>query len=313
MIPLLIGGAALAAVGGLAAWSGLTARRIERLVPAEGQFRDVPGARIHYVERGPRGAPPVAMIHGILAQLRNFSYALLDRLAVDHRVILIDRPGWGYSTLTGKRPGLREQAEMIATLLDDLGVARPVLVGHSLGGAVSLALAEAHPERVRGLALIAPFTQPMDQVPGPFRNFLVPAALRTPIAWTLALPSALLTAAAKTREVFAPDPVPTDFATRGGGALTVRPRGFEAGAFEMRNAGDEIVGIAARYPELRVPTAILYGREDNLLDPGLHGVRTASEIPGAELTQIEGGHMLPITKPAETEAWLRAAIARMPD
>ena len=313
MIFFVIGGAAVAAAGGLAAWSGLTARRIERLVPAEGAFRDVPGARIHYVERGPKDAPPVVMIHGILAQLRNFSYAMLDRLAVDHRVILIDRPGCGYSTLTGKRPGLREQAAMIAGLLDELGVDRPVLVGHSLGGAVSLALAQAHPERVRGLALIAPFTQPVDQVPGPFRNFLVPAALRTPIAWTLALPSALLTAAAKTREVFAPDPVPADFATRGGGALTVRPQGFEAGSFEMGNAPDEIVAIAAGYPQLQVPTAILYGRDDNLLDPELHGVKTAAEIPGAELTLIAGGHMLPITRPAETEAWLRAAIAGFPD
>jgi pimeloyl-ACP methyl ester carboxylesterase len=194
---------------------------------------------------------------------------------------------------------------MIAALLDKLEVERPLLVGHSLGGAVSLALAEAHPGRVRGLALIAPYTQPIDTPPAPFRSLMVPAWLRPVIAWTLAVPLAILTGPAKTREVFAPDPVPADFGTRGGGLLAVRPRGFEQGSFELTTARDAAAAIAAGYGAVEVPVAILYGRGDALLDPAMHGERTAAAIAGATVTLIDGGHMLPITWPAETEAWLR--------
>lgn len=309
----LAGFGAIGAVGlGLAGWTASVARKVEGLVPVDGSFADVPGARLHYVELGPADAPPLVMIHGILSQLRVFSYALLAPLARDHRVILVDRPGWGYSTATAARLGIAGQAEAIAALLDALKVEQPVLVGHSLGGAVSLALAEAHPGRVRGLALIAPYTQPIDRPPEPFRSLMVPAPLRKLVAWTVALPIALRTAQAKTREVFAPDAVPADFAVKAGGVLTIRPAAHQSASFELAVARPEMAQIAARYGELALPVAILYGRGDNLLDPALHGGRTAEAIAGARLTLIDGGHMLPISHAAETEAWLRAAIAAMP-
>lgn len=312
LLPVVLLLAIVALVAGLAGWSWLVNRRIEAAVPPDGEFLDVPGARLHYVDRGPRDAPAIVMVHGLLGQLRHFAYALLEPLAKDHRVILVDRPGWGYSTLTGKRPGIAAQAAMIAALLDRLGVEAPVLVGHSMGGAVSLALALDRPERVRGLALVAPYTQPVDEVPPAFAGLAVPAGLRALVGWTLAVPVGVRTGPAKARSVFAPDAVPADFGTRGGGMLSVRPTSFQAGAFEIAVASPEMAQIAARYPGLGVPVAILYGRDENLLDPELHGVRTAAAIPGAALTLVAGGHMLPITHPAETEAWLRAAIAGFP-
>jgi len=301
--------APLVAGAGLVGWSGWVSRKAEQAVPADGNFVDVPGARLHYVEKGQ--GPAIVMIHGLLAQLRNFSYAMLDDLARDHRVILVDRPGWGWSTLTGPRPGIAAQGDMIAALLDKLEVERPVLVGHSMGGAVSLGLALNHVARVRGLALIAPLTQPVATVPAPFRGLVTPAPLRPFLAWTVAVPAAMLNGAKATREVFAPDPVPGDFATRGGGLLAIRPQSYQAGAFELSIAERDMAAIAARYGALDLPVSILFGREDNLLDPELHGRHTADAIRGAHLTLAEGGHMLPITAPADTLAWLRAAIAAM--
>jgi len=298
-----------AAGAGLVGWSAWVSRKAEQAVPADGRFAEVPGARLHYVEKG--AGPAIVMIHGLLAQLRNFSYAMLDDLARDHRVILIDRPGWGWSTLTGPRPGIAAQGDMIAALLDKLGIERPVLVGHSMGGAVSLGLALGHPGRVRGLALIAPYSQPVDEPPAPFRGLVTPAPLRPLLAWTVAVPAAVLGGAAKTREVFAPDPVPADFGTRGGGLLAIRPQSYQSGAFELSIARDEMAVIAAHYGELDLPVSILYGRADSLLDPELHGRRTVGAIRGAELTLVEGGHMLPITDPAATLAWLRAAVTAM--
>ncbi len=308
LIPLGIAGITVAALAGWAAYVG---RKVEEAVPPDGSFADVAGARLHFLDMRPDNekGPPIVMIHGLMGQMRNFSHSLADRLARDHRVILIDRPGWGYSKLTGPRVGVAEQAEMIAALIEQLGLEKPLLVGHSMGGAVSLALALAHPELVRGLALIAPYTQPVDRPPDVFKGLMVPKGLRGPVAWTVAVPIAIRTGKAKSVMVFSPDPVPPDFGTRGGGALTVRPTSFLQGSFEIGIAKAEMERQAPRYGEIKVPVAILYGRQDALLDPELHGTKTAEAIPGGSIEMIEGGHMLPVVNAAETEAWLRRVLA----
>ncbi|UZK65524.1 alpha/beta fold hydrolase [Sphingomonas sp. M1-B02] len=290
---------------GLAGWSAYVARKAEEMVPPDGQFADVAGARLHYVELGRKDAPAIVMVHGLMGQLRNFSHSLAERLASDHRVILVDRPGWGYSTVEGGRPGIVKQAAMIAALIEQIGLEKPLLVGHSMGGAVSLALALDHPGRIRGLALIAPLSQVVTKVPAPFAGLMAPPPLTPFLAWTMAVPAGMATAAKTARAVFAPDPVPADFATRGGGALAIRPASYLAGAFEVRNSPGEVAGIVARYGELKMPVAILYGRGDAVLDPELNGEKTVAEIAGATLALIEGGHMLPVTHAEATEAWLR--------
>ncbi|WP_404335799.1 alpha/beta fold hydrolase [Sphingomonas sp. MMS12-HWE2-04] len=296
---------------GLAGWSAYAGRRAEELVPPEGQFAEVPGARLHYVDLVPEAAkgPPIVMIHGLMGQLRNFSHSLAGRLAEDHRVILVDRPGWGHSAIEGPRPGIAAQAAMIGALIEQLGLEKPLVVGHSMGGAVALALGLDRPELVRGLALIAPLTQVIDTVPKVFAGLTAPAALGPLLAWTVVVPAGLKTGAATAAAVFAPDPVPADFATAGGGALAIRPKAYLAGSFEVRAAPAEMARLVARYGEITLPVAILYGRDDAVLDPEVNGARTAQAISGATLTLIAGGHMLPVTRPAETESWLRGLLS----
>lgn len=304
----------VAAIGLLLAfWSFYVSRKIDAALPAQGHWINVSGGSIHYVEMGPADAagPPLVMIHGILAQLRHFSYALAERMAKDHRVILIDRPGWGHSTIDGKRPGIAMQAHMIAEALDRLGIEKPVLVGHSMGGAVSLAIALRHPELPSALALIAPFTQPIDKPADTFKGLMVPQRIAPIIAWTLSVPIAVKSGSTKAAQAFSPDPVPSDFGIKGGGLLAIKPASFQSGVFELATANPEMQAQAPRYGELKLPVAILYGRGDYLLDPQLHGVKTAAAIPGAKLTQIEGGHMLQVIWPDETETWLRGALSEM--
>lgn len=294
---------------GLAGWSAYVGRKAEELVPAEGKFAEVPGACIHYVDLNPEAeGPAIVMIHGLMGQLRNFSHSLAARLAADHRVILIDRPGWGHSRLTGPRPGIAAQARIVAALIEQLGLEKPLLVGHSMGGAVSLALGLDRPELVRGIALIAPLSQVVETVPAPFKGLLAPMALRSVLAWTVAVPVGLRKGRETAAAIFAPDQVPADFALAGGGALAVRPKSYMAGSFEIQAAPTEMAALVARYGAVRVPVAILYGRSDAVLDPTFNGEKTAAEIPNATLTLIDGGHMLPVTHAAETEAWLRRQL-----
>jgi cation diffusion facilitator CzcD-associated flavoprotein CzcO/alpha-beta hydrolase superfamily lysophospholipase len=300
--------AAVATIGGLALFAKLTERRIERMVPPDGRMIEIDGRRMHYRERGE--GPPIVMIHGLAGQMRNFSYALLDRLATDHRVILIDRPGSGYSA-PGAAANVRAQAAQVARFIAALGLEKPLVVGHSLGGAVALALALDHPGAVGGLALIAPLTQPQDSVPAAFERLAIASpAARKAVAWTLAVPAALLAGEKGTAAAFAPEPVPADFAIRGGGALVARPGAFQAAAADLVAANDDLPEMVARYPGLSLPVAILYGRDDRVLDPAVHGRRLAEALPAATLTLIDGGHMVPVTRPDETAAWIRAQVTR---
>lgn len=293
----------------LLGWSLHVSRRIVRMLPPDGKFAEVPGGEFHYVDLGPRGAPAIVMVHGLMGSIRNFTYAFATRMARDHRVIVLDRPGWGHSTFRGARPDVTEQARMIADLIARLGLEKPLLVGHSMGGAVSLALALSHPGSVRGLALIAPYTQPVDSPPEPFKGLAVPPWLRSLIAWTIAVPIAIRSGKLRSTQVFAPDPVPDDFGVKGGGILSARPASFLSGAYEVGIAKAAMEAQARRYGEIRLPVHILYGREDALLDPELHGTDTAAAIPGATVEMVEGGHMLPIAWPDVTENWLRCVAA----
>src|SRR5246127_2958729 len=155
-------------VSGLVIFTDITARRVEKALPPRGQFIEVAGARIHYLDKGT--GPPIVIIHGLGGQMGNFTYALLERLTDEFRVILMDRPGSGYSRrapgATGRMTG---QASIVGEFIRKLGLERPLLVGHSLGGAIALGVALDHRETGKGMALLSPLTDVPKQVPAPFR------------------------------------------------------------------------------------------------------------------------------------------------
>ncbi|MBJ6123735.1 alpha/beta hydrolase [Sphingomonas sp. BT553] len=298
-------------IGGLIAFSSLSARSAEHRVPPEGRFLDVDGARLHYIDIG--SGPVIVMIHGLTGQLRNFTYALTERLVSDYRVIVVDRPGSGYSTYNrvGGR-GLDAQAAIIGHLIKALKLDQPLLVGHSLGGAIALTLATKRPELLGGLALVAPLTQPMDDAPDIFLPLVNPSPVRRAIiARTLAVPLGKVKRKRTLETVFGPDPVPADFGERGGGFLASRPSAIYAASTEISNVGD-LAEIAPLYRDIALPVGILFGRGDRILDPELHGAKTAATIPGARYEAIDGGHMIPLTAPDATASWLRRQAGRVP-
>ena len=265
------------------------------------------GTRLHYTDHGQ--GPAIVMIHGLGGQMRNFSYALSGQLTADHRVILIDRPGSGYSA-AAPSAAIPAQAALIAGLIDALGLDRPLVVGHSLGGAIALALALDHPDKVSGLALISPLTQVQETVPPAFRAISIGSpAVRSVVAWTIATPMGMLSGTNGADAVFAPEPAPADFGTKGGGVLVLRPGAFHAASTDLAATRADMAALAVRYGELSVPVAILYGSEDAILDPELHGAKIAADFPQVALTLIPGGHMIPVTAPEQVAAWIRGARA----
>lgn len=297
-------------LAGLFLFTVWTAHQVEKNMPPRGKFIDIDGVRLHYIDKG--SGPVLLLIHGLAGQVLNFTHSLLGRLTHDFRVIILDRPGSGYSLRPDESLApLTAQARIISRFCQALGLERPVIVGHSLGGAIALVLALNHPEQVGALALIAPVTHQPAGVPPPFDGLAIGSPLlRRLIAWTVATPLAIANRERALTTLFGPQAVASDFATRGGGLLSLRPRAFIVASTDLMAAESDLAGMPARYKDLTMPVGILYGTEDRILDPALHAQGFVTKVPSTDLELIEGaGHMLLISSADQVAAFV-ARIAQ---
>src|SRR5712672_3336885 len=166
---------------------------LQRVYPPQGRMIEVAGAGLNVVDIGPRDAagPPVVMIHGASSNLESMR-PLVHLNAKPHRVILIDRPGHGWSTrddLENSTPAM--QARMIDEALEKLGVSGAIAVVHSLAGALGALLALDYPRRVAGLAMLAPVAYPWPGGVGWYNKVVTTPAIGSLLAHTITLPLGL--------------------------------------------------------------------------------------------------------------------------
>ncbi|QJW85710.1 alpha/beta fold hydrolase [Ramlibacter terrae] len=284
-------------------------RRVDATLRPQGEWIEVEGERLHYRTLGE--GPPIVLVHGLGGNMRNFDYLPLAELARDFRLVLLDRPGSGHSPRSSDaRAALGEQARVVAGFLRAMRFDRPpLLVGHSLGGAVSLAVALREPDAVAGLALIAPLTHDVPEPPPAFKALAIrKPRLRRALAYTTAMPASIARGQQVLTFVFAPEPPPRDFPVRGGGLLGLRPQAFYATSTDLTALEHQLAPQEARYGELRLPVHLLYGDGDRVLDWKVHGQALAAKVPQARLQVVPGaGHMLPVTQPQLTAEFLRRA------
>src|SRR5947209_13686386 len=218
-------------LGVLAATTSLGVAQLEAEHPPTGQFIEVQGVRLHVAELGlPRGSPgaepAVVLIHGASGNLEDMRLALGEKLALSHRVILVDRPGHGWSSRpqSDDYASPARQAELIADALEQLGIRRAIVIGHSWGGAFATAFALAFPDRTAGLVLLSAVTHPWPANPG-WYNKLVSAPFIGPLfLHTCVYPLGLLLVDRFSRKVFEPQIAPADYVRRAAIRMVLRPR-----------------------------------------------------------------------------------------
>lgn len=301
---------AIAVVCGLLLIGGCASWQAEKNAPPLGTFVEVDGDRLHVLDTGPKDSalPPVVLIHGASANLRDMKLALGDELARTRRVIMVDRPGRGYSSRPKDGWKLDRQAQLIHSAVASLGVERPIVLGQSLGGGVALSYALQFQDDMAGLVLLASVSHEWpggvawyNNVSGwPVAGFLL-RRLVIPVYAPLAAKDGVI-------KSFAPDEAPEGYYENSGIALLFRPGDFRNNAADLRNIKPQIIAMSRRYGEIRLPTAIMSGADDTSVSPRIHSMVLVNEIEGATLEILpDTGHALHHSEKAK----ILAAIDRV--
>lgn len=287
----------LAALAVVAVAVHLTARlresRAQATYPPQGRMLDVSGRQVHAVVMG--SGPDVVLIHGASGSTRDMTFSFAQRLAKRYRVIALDRPGFGYTPARGgwwqrRSDTLAEQAALLAQAAAQLGADRPIVVGQSYGGAVSLAWALDHP--AAALVQVGGVSHPW-QAPPSLRNRLfatrLGAATLVPLATAL-VPQTMVDHAIK--GIFAPDPVPTGYNRQVGAGLTLRRATLRTNARQLVDLKPAITAQSPRYGELTLPIEIVHGALDTTVGLDIHAARLVADVPSATLERLpQTGHM----------------------
>ena len=305
-----IAGAGAVAVAGTALFNRASARRAEAASPPVGRFVEVDGVRLHYVDRGEGAA--VVLLHGNAVMLQDFDVSgVLPLAAEHHRVIAFDRPGFGYS----ERPRSRvwtpaAQAELIVKALKQIGVERAVMVGHSWGTMVALAMALNHPEAVSGLVLLSGYyygTGRPDVIPASIPAIPVLGDL---LAHTVVPLTGLMSGPVGVKASFAPADVPEKFAALPK-AMALRPSQVRATAADTALMVPGAVALSRRYGELAMPVIIMAGAGDLIVHVDEHAERLVRDIRKAELRVVPGqGHMLHYAVPEQVVSAIEDVMSR---
>jgi len=289
----------------------------EAQYPPEGQFIEVDDRRVHAVVMGE--GPDLVLIHGAGGSTRDFTQGIAQQLADRYRVIVLDRPGLGYTdfvepshgrALSGASATISEQAALLRGAALALGAERPIVVGHSFGASVGLAWAVEHPQDIAGLVDLAGPALPW---PGELTAYYRVNGSRL---GGLIVPPLIAAWAPRSRiedaveAVFAPDPVPEGYGEAVGAELVVRPRSLRENARQVNSLRPQIVDLSPAYETLDLPVEIVHGDADTTVPITIHSGPLSDLIPGANLTVLEGvGHM---PHHARTDA-LIAAVDRVAD
>jgi pimeloyl-ACP methyl ester carboxylesterase len=306
---LAVGAAALAGAAVFNRWSPA---RAERDHPPIGAFVEIDGTPVHYVQRGT--GPAIVLIHGSASLVDDFVVSgLVDLLAEHHRVIAFDRPGYGYT----RRPrGIEwtpeRQASLLVAASAQLGIDRPLVVGHSWGTLPALAWALDYPQAISGLALLSGYYFPTGRADAVMAAIAGAPGIGDIVANTVAPLQTRVTGPIGNKMIFSPTD-PTDaFLAEMPFALMLRPSQLRATAIDSGQMPASAARQAPRYGELDLPMAIIWGDGDKLVKQEDQSPVLAEQIPKAVATRLEGvGHMVHHTDPTRVAAAILAVADRL--
>ncbi|MCU1623829.1 MAG: hypothetical protein JWL79_2674 [Frankiales bacterium] len=279
----------------------------------QARYADVMGIRTSYLEAGPRDAPPVLLLHGLGATNASLLPVLAD-LAVDHRVVAPDLPGFGNTAAPSASYSAAWFAAWVEALQHSVGMRRAVLLGNSLGGRIALEQALTRPRSVTGLALLTPspafrrlrqlvpvvrlLRPELGGVPMRLSHAVVVEAVRAMFSDPDRLPKAWYDAAA-------------DECVRVFRSRAHRVAFFASARQIFLEEAHGRHGFWDRLPGLAPPALFVWGDRDRLV-PSTFAAHVADALPDAGSIVLEDcGHVPQFEHPAETMAIVRGFLSQL--
>jgi pimeloyl-ACP methyl ester carboxylesterase len=304
-------GATVAMGAALAYYNVRRSRQDEREHPPVGRFITVDDVRLHYIDKGKGDV--VTLIHGNLTLSEDFLLSgIVDMLAERHRVIVFDRPGFGYSERPSRAWTPESYAELLQRALAQLGVERAIVLSHSLGSLVALELALQHPELVEGLVLVAGYFYPTARADAFLMSIAAIPGLGNIIRYTISPPLTRLFLPGVLRWLFSPAAVTESFERGFPNSFAARPTQIRAEVEDGALMAASAAKLQTRYAELKTPIVILTGDGDKMIDLDRQSRRFHKELRQSRLLVIEGaGHMVHHTAPNEVVAAVESVASNV--
>jgi pimeloyl-ACP methyl ester carboxylesterase len=303
--------ASVAALAASAVYNIYRTRKVERDHPPSGRFITVDGVRLHYLEKGE--GPPVVLIHGNVVTAEDFVLSgVFDRVARNHRVIAFDRPGYGYSERPqGSIWTAIEQADLLQEALDQLGIERPIVVGHSWGALVAMELALGQPDAVSGLVVLGGYYHPTLRADVPLVAGPAIPVFGDVLRYTVAPLMGAALMPLNVKAMFSPLDVPERFKREFPYGFPVRPGQIRAESQDAVSMVPAVFGMADRIRELNIPITIIAGTEDGIVDHDGHARWFHEQLPDSVLRLVPGaGHMVHYAVPNEVAEAIEAVAER---
>ena len=250
---------------------------------------------LHVVHDGPPAAPPLLLIHGSGAAGASWGL-MVPALAAHHHVIRVDLPGCGRSPAAPSQD-VPAQANRVAAVLDDLGLRRVAVAGHSSGGYLGTALAEQRPDLVGSLALISTGPSLDALLPQPLILRLLLGPPFGPLIWSIRSDAWIRKGAAATaaRPVHVPDEMVAEVRNLKYRTMRTVLRWNTAYLAER--------SLPERLTALDVPVLAVCGTADPRWDPA--SARQYAAVPNARVEMLLGvGHVSILEAPEATSRLL---------
>ena len=300
-----------AATVAMAVANAIAQRRAERANPPQGRVYDVDGERVHVVERGE--GSPIVLVHGNATLAQDWlASGVVERLAARHRVIIVERPGFGWSTRSRRTAWTPfAQARLLRATLDRIGVARATIVGHSWGTLVALAHALDHPEATAAIGLLSGYYFLTERIDTLLLGGPAVPGTGDVMRYTISPPLGRALVPLMFKQIFAPAAVPDRFREGMPVAMLVRASQIRATAADNLRMQPGAYALSRRYGELAptLPTLLLTGEGDRVVAPARQTHALSRALPWAELVTLPGvGHMVQHSAPdTVADAILRLA------
>ncbi len=249
------------------------------------------GETIRYLDTG-AGDPAIVFVHGWCCD-NTYWRDQVPVFAAKHRIIAVDLPGHGSSDKPDRDYTIANFVDVVASLIGDLGLDKPIVVGHSMGGVIVMNIARKHPDLTRGAVIV---DAPLVPLPDP----LLPMVAQTLEAFKS--PAYKEAAAGFVRMQLFNAASPPDMVEETIAGMGTAPQRVVYSAIESTLSPESCVPGPIGVPAVFLRAANLFATAEQLKE----------RYPGLEVAEFDCSHFVQMERPTETNAAITKFIEALP-